>query len=207
MAFIPAPLTAEASMHYRGPNGNEFVNVYYFRRQSGQWDQLQLTQLGLSMLAWEGTAAKNGRSNQITCISCVCRNIAEEDSWVVTTQPGVPIVGTVNTPALPANVTWCLKFLTGRAGRSYRGRTYWVGLGEGQVAGDFITQGVATAINGYFGAPWQEVQEDNECDHVVVSRYHNKAPRVIAEVTSVTLVTYTDLRVDTQRRRLVGEGN
>jgi len=41
---------------------------------------------------------------------------------------------------------------------------------------------------------------------VVVSRYANGAPRAAGVATTVTSVGLTDFRVDTQRRRLIGEG-
>jgi hypothetical protein len=41
---------------------------------------------------------------------------------------------------------------------------------------------------------------------VVVSTVENKAPRASALVQPVTSVLYTDLTVDSQRRRLTGRG-
>jgi len=111
--------------------------------------------------------------------------------------------GGLSSPAMPSNVTFATSFRTGYAGRSKRGRAYWVGLAESQVAGDFVSTLAAEAIRG----AWEEFGSIlaggfDGFTHVVTSYYENGEPRVTAAYNEVTSYVNVDTRVDTQRRRL-----
>lgn len=206
MAFIPVPETAEVTMVYTGPNSNRMVNVYHYVRPTLGWDADSLGDLGEALLSWENTVAKAQRSNQITCIGVECRDLSVQDSFVVSVAAIPPIVGTVPSPVLPANVTFAVSFRTPFAGRSFRGRSYWIGLAEGDVTGDFIatarSQGILAAVTDLMDT----VPTALNAQLAVVSRFNNGVARSTGIATPVTSIILVDLRVDTQRRRLVGEG-
>jgi hypothetical protein len=170
------------------------------------WDPDSLGDLGEALLSWENTLGKAQRSNQITCIGVECRDISVQDSFVVTVAAIPPIQGTLQTPVLPANVTLAVSLRTPFAGRSFRGRTYWIGLSEGAVQGDFVINSTAQGILAAVRALVEDVPQPLNAQLVVVSRYANGAPRNIGIATPVTSVSLVDQRVDTQRRRLAGIG-
>lgn len=206
MAFVAVPECAECTMVYTGPNSNRMVNVYHFTRPSLGWDPDSLGDLGEALLAWENDTAKAQRSQEITCIGVECRDISVQNSFVVSVAAIPPIAGTRGSPVLPANVTLAVSLRTPFAGRSFRGRTYWVGLSEGSVQGDFVIPAVAQGILAAVRELMEEVPQPLGAQLAVVSRYANGAPRAIGVATPVTAVTLVDSRVDTQRRRLVGVG-
>lgn len=206
MAFIPVANTAEATMVYSGPDNNRMVNVYHFRRPLEGWDPDSLGALGEALLTWERDVARAHRSNQIRCLGVECRDLSMQDSFLVSVAAIPAIVGAIVQGVLPANVTLAVSFRTPFAGRSFRGRAYWIGLAEGDVSGDFVSQGRGNGIAGAYTVLMNDVAPSVGAELVVVSRYANGAPRAAGVATTVTSVGLTDFRVDTQRRRLIGEG-
>jgi hypothetical protein len=146
LAFIAVPETAQITMVYTGPNQNRMVNVYHFIRPTLGWDPDALGDLAEAMLAWENNTGKTQRSNQIVCIGAEARDLSVQDSFVVSVAAIPPITGSLQTPVLPANVTVAVSLRTPFAGRSFRGRTYWIGLSEGAVTGDFVNSNTAQNI-------------------------------------------------------------
>lgn len=121
--------------------------------------------------------------------------------------PGVSGQGTVANPALPNNVTLCVSLRSNFAGRSARGRLYWLALYESVVAANTVDSGHATAIT-------SAVQFLNSAittigyDWQIVSFFSNGIPRPGGPVYfSVADAIIVDPIVDSQRRRLPGRGN
>lgn len=204
MPFIPVPDTAELVMTYTLLNGNVAKNVMHFREATaGSWNASLLASLVTVVNDWDNASWKALRSNQVSLTHWLARDLSVENGAVY--ELSTSHVGSLASPAMPGNVTFCLKALTGFAGRSFRGRLYFVGLAEGDVTGDFITstkaEAMKTALNtlrtNAIAALFYPV---------VVSRFHNNAPRETGVATDITTWAYSDLRVDTQRRRLIGTG-
>lgn len=206
MVFIPVPNTAEATVVYSGPNNNQMVNTYYFRRDVEGWDPDSLQALGEALLDWEQNYARGNRSNQVRCLGAECRDLSTKDSFLVFVAKVPPIVGAIVQGVLPANVTLAVSFRTPFAGRSFRGRTYWIGLAEGDVSGDFVSPGRGEGIVNACTALKDVVAPAVGAELVVVSRVANGQRREVGVATPVTSIGLTDFRVDTQRRRLIGEG-
>lgn len=206
MPFVPIPETAQITMVYTGPNQNRMVNVYHFSRPTLGWDPDALGDLAEAMLQWERNTASGLRSNEIVCIGAEARDLSVQDSFVVSVAAIPPIQGGGSTSVLPANVTLAVSFRTPFAGRSFRGRTYWIGLTEGSVSGDFVNPTIAQNILSAIRALIEDVPQPLNAQLVVVSRYSNGVPRATGIATPVTSAVLVDTRVDTQRRRLVGVG-
>lgn len=207
MAFIPAPSCAELVPRFRGPGGNIMNNVYNFARiGGGEYDEVLLQDLINTYIAWEGATTMMGRSNELSLVSVYARALDYPNAPVVEYQLPTPKIGAHSSPLLPGNVTLSISMRTGRAGRSYRGRSYWVGLYESTVAGDFVTTATANTILGKMGnlLSGDFVLDGHQL--VVLSKQENGVPRSIAVATPVTNMVIVDTRVDTQRRRLIGTG-
>ena len=111
-----------------------------------------------------------------------------------------------NGLALPGGSAWVVKFLTGSQGRSYRGRNY-VLCNRDQTSGNFVSLAWATGVAANYAAILAALVEDApEWTWVVLSRQTNGALRADGIGTPIVAVSYTDLAVDSQRRRLTGRG-
>lgn len=110
------------------------------------------------------------------------------------TATGVPAAG---------NVTFAVAWRTGRGGRSYRGRTYHIGMTEGMRTGNSIN---GTLVNDILAAYTSLITLGvTPIFHLqVVSRQQGNLwinPAIATEVTAATL----DIFLDSQRRRLHGK--
>ncbi len=100
--------------------------------------------------------------------------------------------------ALPGNVAFCVSLRSALAGRRFRGRKYFSGLGEGDVTANA------------WGAPQRDALL-NAIDDLRAALVTNGTPLSIFSPTGLTLVPVVaavavDLYVDSQRRRLTGRG-
>jgi len=117
-----------------------------------------------------------------------------------------PLAGAGTNPQLPNNVTIALKWTTGLRGRSFRGRSYHVGLAEGQVVANIVDSAHLTnLIDAYMTIPTLLAAVNVEWTLVVASRYENGQPRVSGLMTPITGLT-SDGVIDSQRRRLPKRG-
>lgn len=115
--------------------------------------------------------------------------------------------GSSSSPSLPNNVTVAIKWLTALRGRSYRGRTYHMGICDDGVTGNVISTALRNALTSAYEQITQITDAiPNEWFLVVASRYANGVARNPGIYTYVTDV-FVDTIVDSQRRRLPGRGN
>lgn len=203
MSFIPVPNVIKLEVVYVIGTSQQ-VNVYHVTT-AGPID-LTKVQAAVNVLqTW--VAGETGAliSNTARLAYIKGTDLTEENSfYYLFTPTDNTYDGTRPSPILPSNVTMAVKHLTGRAGRSYRGRTYVIGLCEDQVTGDSVAD---TTVNGWIAA-FQELQtsfSEASMAWVVVSYTHNKIPRAQGEANLI-ISHGSDGIVDSQRRRLAGRG-
>lgn len=211
MAFIPVPETAEVRMQYTQAN-QKIENVFHVRRQ-GAWTQEDLTSLANIFGQWWISQMKVHVATAVTLRQVLATDISVAGGLSVIGTTGLPAVGSNNTTGFPNNVTWAVKWGTGLAGRSFRGRTYHIGLVITQVdVNDNVVPAELAAIVGAYDA--LRTALDNATlgvEMVVVSRYsgvdanHKPIPRVTGITTPISGVS-ADPVTDSQRRRLPGRG-
>jgi hypothetical protein len=117
-----------------------------------------------------------------------------------------PIAGTDAGFFVPNNVSFALKLATGLAGRSARGRWYAVGLTGNQVLnGVSLKTNYASTYVVALNALKQAyaAQGFTLC---ITSYRTNNAWRAEAVSWPVSGILYTDVNLDSQRRRLAGRG-
>jgi hypothetical protein len=120
---------------------------------------------------------------------------------------GGPEFSLINTPAqqggdangsMPGNVALCISLRTALAGRRFRGRKFFSGIPVPEVADNTISStfadAVVASISGSMG--------DLTAAGFPLSVLSYVGPTIVP----VTSVLYTDLFVDSQRRRLTGRG-
>jgi hypothetical protein len=114
--------------------------------------------------------------------------------------------GEIAAAAMPGNVAFAIKFQTGHTGRSARGRNFVAGLTEAAVTGNLLDSTYADAIRDAYVSIGTALNAGGY-PQVVVSRYTNGAKRATGLTLPVTVISYTDLAVDSQRGRLAGRGD
>lgn len=205
MAFIPFPACAEVVLTFRNNNNLNFAkNVFGIRSTAGNYSSAALADVNLALTGWMTNTLRSLVSTEMSLVDVYSRALHADNGPVQDTP--ITIAGTLASPLMPMNVTIALKLLTGLAGRSYRGRWYFCGLVESKVGGDFVDQTHVTNIIAALSTLRNTVLPAHSSELVILSRFHNKAPRAEGVATPVNNISVTDTRVDTQRRRLIGEG-
>lgn len=116
----------------------------------------------------------------------------------------VATTGAVGGASVPNNVALVTTFQTDLRGRSYRGRAYLPGISaDALVSSTEVDTGTAAAVNAAFGALNGALPLAYQ--HVVISNQNNNVMRTVAARTPVTSYR-TEVRLDSQRRRLEGRG-
>lgn len=202
MPFIPISNTMKVVLEYT-LNGQLLVNVYHVQSPS-PIVTADLTAIATVFAGWWATNMRPNFTTAISLTRIVATDMSEEDGAQVVYVTGLPSAGTAGGASAPNNVACVTTLRTGFSGRSKRGRKYWGGFAASEVADNFISTTLGTAVLA------DMTSLDNAIDTagfalVVSSLYHDHAPREEGENTIVSTFSM-DTRVDTQRRRLPGTG-
>jgi len=204
VATIPVPNGIKATMVYN-LNTIRMVNVYWFTKGSPA-TLADLTSLANVLKTWENTAAKTYRTTGTSFVSVDCAAM-DSAGLPVYTLPILPaIFGVVNTPSLPSYASIAIKHTTGLGGRSYRGRTYYIGVGQNMLNGaDMITTTVQANISGTY-TTLRSSANTAGFTMCVASLYHGvdgsgkPIPRLSGILTPI-LSSDCGIGLDTQRHR------
>jgi hypothetical protein len=211
MPFIPVANVAEAEVRML-LDAQHVENTLYFLYTAPP-DGPTLLSLGNALISWWTTNRAPLAPASVVLSEVVCTDLSSATGAQATAVPLASTPGTMGSPVLPSNDSFTISFRTAFRGRSFRGRNYMVGLGTTQVAGNNLVLGYADAfVSAYEALPALATAEG--CTWVVVSRYSGidpvtkkPIPRAAGIATPIDTVLYTDLVVDSQRRRLPGRGN
>jgi len=187
--------------------GQQVENILYVKRTDGlPWPINQLGDVAAAVEeAWIGNII-DVQAVPMNYVSVTVTDISMAGGAQAIKYPtDGPIDGDQTGDSLPGGSAFVVKFLTGRVGRSFRGRNYIAGIPEslcalGAVGATFI-EGVLNFYETFmvnmtsFGYQW-----------VVVSRQLNGATLTPPASIPVTSVGYSTNAVRSQRRRNVGIG-
>lgn len=202
MAFIPAENVASVFMEFTGPDDVIMGWTWNFRLKAGALDDSYLGELGAALVNWYDTNMKTLQTAGHVLSRIKLRDLTEEDSYAVDYSTGLPIAGTRAGNSMPANTAWCVKLSTGFAGRSKRGRIYHFGFAEADVSGNFIDVSYAASVLSAFRQLPIDLAGDDYFEWGVLSRQQDGAPLLSGIFYPISSIVYTDLRIDTQRKRL-----
>lgn len=202
-AFIPVPDAARTVMKYI-IFGQTVENVHYFVR-SGGFTAGFLDDLNASITTHWTTFIRPllPTTAQLLEIISTAQEVVSgaQDSDIVAAN------GTnAGNPYQSLGATFAIKFSTGLSGRSYRGRMYWPQLIEGLVVANDLNAGYAAGIRDAVEDFFTSINDDAVGTHNVVSYQNDCEWNTTGVATPVTGYSYTDLHVDSQRRRLSGRG-
>lgn len=204
MPDIYTPNCASVEMIYQF-QGERVENVYNVRRAAPP-TEAELQALWTLMRDWEQNTARHFRSDSVNCVLISIRSLVGPGAPVWEAPVNPVIVGGIAQQQRLSFVTITAKHTTSLGGRSYRGRSYWIGVPEAQVlSGGVVSVAYANGIvnayntlrNSLAAAGWT---------FVVISRYSGvdangkQIPRPQGIATPIT-ATSVELGVDTQRKR------
>jgi hypothetical protein len=204
MAFQPVPDTARFALVHQSPTGDALINVLYFRR-SGQWGLQELETAAQTLAtAWVNEVLPNLSVNtSFRRVQARGERVQDDVSFEYVLDP--PVSGLRGGEPVPYQCSFCVTHLTGLTGRFNRGRTFFGYLSELDNDAGLIAVARATGLrNGLVGV--RTVMGAAGWTHVVVSRIRNKVRLPVAATVPVIGYKYTDLIIDTQRRRRLGQG-
>lgn len=153
---------------------------------------------------WDASNQFSKRHTTTSLVKWRARDLTTQSGAVVELNLATPRPGTVSGIPLPNHATIAISWRTGLAGRSQRGRSYFVGLADSSLdaTGQQLAPAAATAINGSWTALLAAVNANVTRQMVVLSRATGGHPRLTGVTTPITAAVFSDLYVDSQRRRL-----
>jgi hypothetical protein len=200
-------------MEYQIPETDLALNVFGVKN-TGAWDAAQLASLGAAFHTWHdtlvgGQSPYSLRNPDTSIIQTTCRDLTTQTSPVVVVPyTGAHAVGTSAGATLNNGLTKAFTARSGLSGRSQRGRTFVVGPTDAAEAGgdpNLINSTWANDWVACFNALIAAVTAANAAwTLVVISRFHNGAPRAAGVTTPITSYGYSNLYMDFQRRRAPG---
>lgn len=201
MVFQSVPDTAEVFVEF-AHHGIPVGMTFYFAHAGG-YTETDIENLATAMDAWAGAEVLPVLTNQAAYVRTIARGLENEADYAfeVTTSAGP---GTVTGNGMPGNGSFALKRLSGLTGRNARGRVYWPALSNSQVESTNENLVTSAAISGWLAALLEIVAYaiTHGWIEVIVSRWNNNVKRATGVTFAVADWSFTDNRVDTQRRRL-----
>jgi len=203
MARPPTENTAEVTMTFL-QDGQYLINKHHFLNTAG-WDEGSLNNLGTAVREWWDTQLKQVVANTVSLVEIEVVDLTAGSGLGITVQTGLPIAGAGTQPALPNNVTLAVKKGTGLVGRSFRGRTYHIGLKETDVTGNTVGSAELNYLRNAYDALREPEGMVIPVDMCVLSEVSGGVQRAAGICTPVTGIGI-DPVIDSQRRRLPGRG-
>lgn len=203
MAFVP--FTNVCKIEYVYTWDSQYCeNVLHYQAPNAL-DEGLLEDAAAAALANWSASYKNQCSLALNLVKIKATDLTSESSAAIESSAGMPVVGTIDSPAVPNNVSVVIKFTTHLRGRSYRGRLYFCGLVAVGVLNSHLQPATLAAIENVGESLMSLTVNAQTWPLVIASRFHNKVERAAGVATEV-IGAFVDPTVDSQRRRLPGRG-
>lgn len=203
MAFVPTPNGLRLEAVY-SQGGQVVENVFHYVVSPGL-GETELFELGNAFYTKWALGLKLIQSESATLQKLVLTLLDTESSPGVEWTDELPQSGVVTGQPMPNSVTVAVRMVTALRGRSYRGRSYFIGLGESQVEGNTIPETVQNGIRNGYLALLNISYGAIQANMAVLSKVHSLATRTQGVLTPVTNITVNGV-IDSQRRRLPQRG-
>jgi len=202
MSFIPFNNTVQLESVYRW-EGQIVENVFNYQTNTvptaGNMDALAAVWRGL----WE-LYIRPLQSSAVQLQSIKVTSLHAQNGPAIEYTTGLPLSGQGTSAAVPNNVAVVVKWITANRGRSYRGRTYHLGIPQGSVTGSVLTTGYRTSLVQAY-SNFVLLGTTPTWTLSVASRYSNGQPRTNGVITPINALSINPT-VDSQRRRLPERG-
>lgn len=212
MAFQPCPLTAE--IRVQGTlNGQQVENVFH-ARVSATPTHADLDTIAGDIQSWVVGSYTTILSSNVQFTQIIVTDLNVEGGGQVIHVISPPVPGSVDAPVKTNQDTLAVSWRTGKAGRSFRGRTFILAVPTNDYAGDnpnMVSNAYAALVIGVFQG-LHDAMVTATFPLGVLSRFHGvdvnhkPIPRATGLLTDITSVTLVNQIVDSQNRRLPGRG-
>lgn len=203
MPFVPFNNTIRLDVIFV-QDGQRVENVHHFIVDETP-DVATAASLCEAYKTWWVNNLRSSIPTNVSLVEIIGTIMENENDPVVSYTTGLPVAGTSGGHAMPNSVTVAVKLNTAYRGRSYRGRTYYIGLVEEQIDDNKINNTFAATLKGWYEDLMALSVDVGPAVLGVASKYSHKALRQTGVITPVTSVT-VDQYIDSQRRRLPGRG-
>lgn len=204
MEFVP--FSGVGQFNIRGSfQSNKVENVLHFANDAEAIDPTNLVAAATTLLESWGDNMIPVLSSAYSLREVYAVDLTTETSETATAALTTPLTGALGGAAAPGNAALVITHRTTQRGRSFRGRTYIVGLSGGSVNGNVID---GTAAGNILTGFQQVIADMNAISwtFVIASRIHEGVPRVTGLATVVATSLLRDFNLDSQRRRLNERG-
>lgn len=198
------PDVARFELKYRTTD-DVVENVYYARISGGAWDETNLDAVEAVFENWETVTANLYRGDQVELFEIIATDLSSLFGVRKAYSISPPVAGAL-ADTMPANSTIAVKASIGRRGRGTSGRSFWVGLAQGQLASmDQLSAAAAGNIVGALNTLRTAVAAVTPVEGLCVPHFvvgGSRPPTVIADI--ITEYLLSDFYMDSQRDRLPG---
>jgi hypothetical protein len=200
MPFQAVPDCAQAVIRCNR-NSQEMVNILHFYHPLG-YTQSDLDALAAAVDSQVGAHYIHSMAPSVGYLSTDVKGLALVNDLTSIDSTSVGSGDMSGVDNLPSNVTWVATLRSAYTGRSARGRFYTMPFTDlGLASINAVTSTFATSVITFLNdvvaqallAGWTMV---------VVSRFHNKAPRTTGIYFPITNITARNYLTDSQRGRL-----
>lgn len=201
--WVPIPQTARFELIYTYQL-QRVENCFWIHIKSGDWDATKLNTIAGRLVTWYGSSLKARQSSALSLERIVCTDFTSKYTPRTEYTTALPVAGTNATAPAANNVAAVISWHTAMRGRSYRGRTYHVGLCADQVSASTLAGGEAALLSTAYNALMTAIN-DATYELVVASQYNEGQWRAQGVHTPITSLS-VDSNLASQRRRLIGRG-
>lgn len=193
--------------------GQDALNTMYFFKRTGAPTVIDVAALAGALATQWVAAVMPLLSSDLVFQSVLARDLTAENGTEALSG-SVPSTAGGAGDAMPNNVSACVSLRTPFAGRHYRGRLYLAGIPREAVVENTLDPAFRLDITSAFGDMIGDdnVQAGYTWSVVAQSQANPGTPPPATIpipggiVTPITLATFVDGIVDSQRRRLPGRG-
>lgn len=188
-------------------NGQLVENVWNVLSGTTPVAEAALDRIQAKFEVWRVASLRARQGTACVAQKWALRDLTSEASFAKEYPVTANAAGTIANSILPNNCTIAIKWSTGLAGRSFRGRTFHVGLTLGQYNSNLINTGEQASLITCYTALRTGLLGGGTTDTLVVlSKWEDGALRSAGVATPITGVT-VEANLDSQRRRLNTRGS
>lgn len=205
MTFVPTLDGVRICMRF-SQEGQQVCNVYHVIDEDAA-TPARLMAIAEVFKDWWDTNVRPATSNTVSLQAVEAKDISAEFGVAVENTTGLPLAGAV-VGQLPNSVTLAVKHITGFMGRSFRGRTYHIGLAPASLEptdANFVTPAVQAQISGFYNTLRTELFTFG-VNLAVLSLVEGGNPRLAGLLTPI-ISSAANRAIDNQRRRLPERGS
>lgn len=202
MPFQAAPNVVEVEMRFT-QDGQKVENVFHVERDDSDSPAGRLT-VATYFLDWWTAEMQTLVAAEVQLREIFVTDLGVEFGGTSTLVPLTTTTGANVNGAMPNHVTLAVSARTNRSGRSYRGRSYFIGLTNNVVTGSRVSSAAVAAIQAAYNTLQTTYIEQGVLG--VLSRRNAGVVRPTAVLEPIVQWVIVDDAIDSQRRRLVGRG-